>query len=693
MRKLLWWVLAAVLVLPAVLAFLLVLMPFTLLKWPAAAAIGAALDRKVTIGGPIDVDLFNPTRLVAEGVRVANADWAGDRPFLALGKVALELDTAKLGDGVLVVRRLSLDAPELNLARNAAGAWNWPSVGGAEPTPTGDHPPPASPSKWRFLVERLDIAGGALTYDEPGRAQPRRFAPIDLDVRRVPDGEALDVKGRIVGATGPATIEGRVEDMAALEAGKGSPLRLRLEAPGGRLGVEGRIGGETPLDLRLAAHVDRPGTLARWAGDGVAMPREMPDAIDLKAGLIGDFGAVALRGLDLETGGLAVKGDLALDLDPAERPRVTGALDLGRIEALSDGAFATPGATPRGERPDAKEGWPTDPVDWPVPLPLDLDLNLVYARLGLGGIGIENGTGHLYADSLITRLEIAGADALGGGLDAEASLRREGAGPPKLGFVLDGKGLSLGPLLAALGARGLEGKVDLALDLAASGASIDEAVRGLNGTGRLRLEEGRIADAAAFDTALSLLAGETTRGDAPIQAATGLGVENGVAHTDGLAGTFAGLDVAGEGTVDLPERRLALRLDPTTSKGQSPPSVAGDGSPLGRLFGGGGILGLGLFKDVRLVVEGPWRDLACRVAVDGETSGDLRDPKAAAAFAAGLVARDPVRRRLGGTDRVGGALAKTLGEAAAKRLGEDLGKALGAGAAPLVDRLLGSGRP
>ena len=60
---------------------------------------------------------------------------------------------------------------------------------------------------------------------------------------------------------------------------------------------------------------------------------------------------------------------------------------------------------------------------------------------------------------------------------------------------------------------------------------------------------------------------------------------------------------------------------------------------------------------------------------------------------AGLVARDPVRRRLGGTDRVGGALAKTLGEAAAKRLGEDLGKALGAGAAPLVDRLLGSGRP
>ena len=668
MRKLLWWALAVVLVLPVVLACLLVIMPFTLLKWPAATAISAALDRKVTIEGPIDFDLFAPTRLAAAGVSVANADWAGDQPFLAVGKVALELDTAKLGDGVLVVRQLSLEAPEINLTRNDAGDWNWPSLGKPRPEPTDGHPRPEAPSKWRFLVERLDVKGGSLTYKEPGNDRSRRFAPIDLDVARAKDGKALDVKGRVVGTTGPAGIEGRVDDMTALEAGESSPLRLSLKAPGGHLEVEGRIGGETPLDLRLAAHADEPGTLARWAGDAVAKPKEMLKAIDFKTGLVGDFKALALRDLDLKMGELAVKGDLALDI--TKRPRVTGALDLGRLELpASRASDASSGAGGSGTS-GSGTSWPTDSIDWPVPLPLDLDLNLAYARLGLGKFALNDGTGHLYGDSLITQLRLASADALGGALDVEASLRREGEGPPKLALVANGKGLGLGPLLAAFKSGGLEGKADFALDVAATGASVDEVVRGLNGTARLETADARIGDpgaAGALGAALGLLGGSD---DAPIKLASGFGIENGVAHTDGLAGTLAGLAAKGDGMIDLPERRLDIRLDPTPAKG----------SPLNGL------------DSVGLRVEGPWRDLAWRVAVDGATSGDLRDPKTAAGFVAGLVAKGTLGQGAGGADGVGDALAKSLGGEAARQLGDHLGQALGAGAGPLVDHLLGSGQ-
>ena len=483
MRKPILWGLAVLLLLPVALIALLLLLPASLLKGPASAALGKALGRDVEIAGDFEFSLFNPTRFEANGVRIADAAWR-DRttPLFATERVVLELDTGRLTDGVLAVRRLDFNAPELHLARNEEGKWNLPTTSGGGSSSDGGLPA----SGWGFQVERVRVAGGGLTIAGPDRERPRRFDQIAF-LARAADGGALTFEGRAVGATGPATIEGRIDDVAAIKDGTASPVEADLKAPGGRARVEGRVGGEPVLDLRVEAETEAPADLARWAGDDVALPERLPRAATLTTDLKGDTTRFALDKLRLKTDELDVNG--ALDVALKGRPKVMGRLDLGEVAVKEVG----PDTGKDSSKQDDGAGWPEREIAWPVPLPLDLDVDLAFDRLTWRDVDLRDGAGHLFADDRAVRLRVGAIGTFGGKVTGTMEAVREAKGPPVLRLELDGDDFEMGPIAAVVAPDlGLSGRGKGKLDLTTSGASIADLVRNLNGEARVVADGSRL---------------------------------------------------------------------------------------------------------------------------------------------------------------------------------------------------------
>ncbi len=686
MRKPILWGLAVVLLLPVALIALLLLLPASLLKGPASAALGKALGRDVEIAGDFEFSLFNPTRFEANGVRIADAAWR-DRttPLFATERVVLELDTGRLTDGVLAVRRLDFNAPELHLARDEAGKWNLPTTFGGGSSNGGK---PAS--GWGLQVERVRVAGGGLTIDGPGRERPRRFDRIAF-LAQAADGGALTFEGRAVGATGPATIEGRIDDVAAIKDGTASPVEADLKAPGGRARVEGRVGGEPVLDLRVEAETEAPADLARWAGDDVALPERLPRAATLTTDLKGDTTRFALDKLRLKTDELDVNG--ALDVALKGRPKVAGRLDLGEVAVGRVGPDT-------GEDSSGQDGWPEREIAWPVPLPLDLDVDLAFDRLTWRDVDLRDGAGHLFADDRAVRLRVGAIETFGGKVAGMMEAVREAKGPPSLRLELDGDDFEMGPIAAVVAPDlGLSGRGKGKLDLTASGASIADLVRNLNGDVRLVTDgvEAKNEDALGMvRQGLALLTGAPAALDPkgpPARVEIDVAVQDGVARSKTLRVDLIDLKIDGDATANLPERRIEARLTPITpEEGQS--GQSNGANPLGGLLPGslasllaaeGGLMGAGLFDDVVLVADGPWQDIAYSVELDGKRSGDLRDSGTLEKLGGEIATK--AQGRLGEGGRQQGAEGSTQ---------QDDGAVEGAiedAASQLLDRLLNGGKP
>jgi len=105
-----------------VLAVVVLLFPWNALRGPVAKYVSARLDRTVTIGA-LDVDLGRRVRVDAQGVTVANVDWAAERPMIDAVRVVVWFTWTGLFIGAPA--KLRFEDARVALERNAAGEDNW----------------------------------------------------------------------------------------------------------------------------------------------------------------------------------------------------------------------------------------------------------------------------------------------------------------------------------------------------------------------------------------------------------------------------------------------------------------------------------------------------------------------------------------------------------------------------------------
>jgi AsmA protein len=637
MRKFLFVLLGLVVVLIGAALIVPFLVPTDTYKQQIAREVENATGRSLTIEGPLRFTILPQLGIEAQQVTLANPPGSTSPKMVRLKALEVELKVWPLLHGTLEVDRFVLVEPEIDLEVDAQGKPNWefgapPAERPAEPSEQPGEPAQPAPRGPGGIDEAsggmlreirlgdVRIENGALTYRNAQDGSSERLTAINMTLRlpdlqsRLEADGALDYKGQII------TLRLSADQPAALLQGGASPVALSVETTPAKIGFEGQLdNGASPaatgsLDLDVSSIRD----LAAWLAEPLAFEGEGLRTLKIAAQLDAGPQRVALTDATIGLDAIEARGELVADLSGAV-PKLDGHLDLGAVDLdpylPPPGEDASGSGDPAGE---ASAGWSDEPIAVPpiggaeVDFALSLDsLTMREIEIGRTVLGLKLAGNTLSA--ALQEMALYGGKATG---NLEVAVA-DGVPAIRQQFQLDG--LNALPFLTAVaGLDQLEGTASARLDVASSGGSELQLVRGLNGNGAVTFTDGALVGiniaAMVRNVATAFLdpgAGEQRKTDFGELAGT-FAIRDGLLTNDDMTLQAPVLRVNGRGRVDLPARTLTYLLEPkaaATLEGQ-----------------GGAQQVAGVL--VPVIVEGPWDDLSYRPDLSGVLESALQSPEA-----------------------------------------------------------------
>ena len=107
--------LSAILTLLVVISGLLLYLDVDAFRGPMERRLSVALAREVQLGGPISLELSPTPRLVVEGVRVRNPDWASRKDLAIIDRLKVKANLWPLLDGELEILAMEFHGVDLLL--------------------------------------------------------------------------------------------------------------------------------------------------------------------------------------------------------------------------------------------------------------------------------------------------------------------------------------------------------------------------------------------------------------------------------------------------------------------------------------------------------------------------------------------------------------------------------------------------
>lgn len=200
--------------------------------------LSAALNRGVHIG-KLEASLFNGGA-VAEKISIADDPAFNKGPFLQASalKVGLQL-IPLIFSRRMEVTAITLEQPEIVLLKNAAGKWNYSTLGAASPAKT--NPATSGSSASELSIDKFEITDGKVTVGQSSShaaVRERTYRNVHLVARNISPGSVM-----------PFTL-------SAVTPGSGA---LELEGHAGPLNHTDSA--RTPFDIGLnLKHADLGGT-------------------------------------------------------------------------------------------------------------------------------------------------------------------------------------------------------------------------------------------------------------------------------------------------------------------------------------------------------------------------------------------------------------------------------------------------
>jgi len=394
----------------------------------------------------------------------------------------------------------------------------------------------------------------------------------ELSLRRTSDGLPLEVALEGAYNSVPFKADGAVGLIRDLVGAAPYPVRLSLAVGGATLDIEGSIAEPITgqgIDLKVQA---RGQNLAEL---GAAVGTELPalGPYDLSAQITQDGQRFKLTALTAKIGGSDIAGNATLTLGD-KRPALSGSftsanLNLGDL-APAGGAAAAPAAA--GGRYIFTE----DPLS--LPLPLD-GLKAADAKIKLNAKRLVLPNGLAFTDLDLALSLQGGKLALdpfssgfsGGTLTGSVSLDAGKTAPP-LAVKLSAAGIDYGGLLTSLEVTdGFTGGFDAEIDLRGAGASPRAIAAGLGGRIEVTGGEGSISNnlvQAAGAGLTGMLSGWTeANSDLRVNCiVVRLPIKDGEVMGEAILLDTAAVTVGGEGTIDLRDETLHLKVTPNAKK-------------------------------------------------------------------------------------------------------------------------------
>jgi len=342
-------ILAAIAVLIVLIVAAAALLPSSFWRWLIIHEVASKTGRPVSIDGAVTVHLFtlNP-RLIVEGFTLGNAPWASDKPMTAVGKFDATLSLKSLLTLHVIFPRVAIDAPAIDIERDASGRANWEFSHAAAKSSSGASAPLHLP-----VIQELNLTNGTLTAVDRVRKLTFSGQVSVQENQKAADNHALKLRGSGTLNAKPFQLVLDGEPLIGVLPSKPYSFETSISAADIKLHAEVRI--SHPFDLAaLEATFRLSGSdLADvYYLTGLALPNTPP--YEVSGTMVRDklrFKVDDFRG---RLGSSDIGGNLAVDTGP-KRPKLTATLVSKQLNmadlAAPLGTEATPALKPNSLAP------------------------------------------------------------------------------------------------------------------------------------------------------------------------------------------------------------------------------------------------------------------------------------------------------------------------------------------------------
>ena len=557
-------------------------------------AVETATGRDVVINGDVGVIYWPVLGVRAGDVTIANVEGGRAPAFIAAEEIDVGVELRPLLDREVRVQRLVLQRPQIALEVGAEGRPNWVLTRRArEGAPPGEQPVNVS----RMSLRGVRINDGEVSYFDARRQQGWVIGDVDLGTALTALDEPMRARGSVLYNEQRVELDVQVQEPGAAMRGEVTPLSIDIESElldaefdGQTLAASGELGGTMrangPSLRHLAAWMGSPlqggvgfeqfaVTGRIGVGGGAYQFTNTGFALDLVRGR-GDFVLSELRGRPYLSGRLEL-----FDFD--FNPYLTGQAPPAAADApQAVAAAADPEASPSAEiaaveaprrAVDIREAPSERPIDFSGLRAFNADLELATAAVLIQRMRIDRARANLVLNDGYLAATLHSASLYGGSgrgrfeIDARtADVRIE----QDLAFNnLDARRF----LGDAINFTNIEGRAEVALNVRAQGRTQSQLLASADGRTHVEIVSGVLhgVDLGGVATTIrNALRGELIAPEARTQfqgfSAT-FAIADGVLASDNVSFNTPDLRIPGMGIIDVPRRRLDLRLSPRSPRG------------------------------------------------------------------------------------------------------------------------------
>ncbi len=517
------------------------------------SAISARVERatgsRMTIAGASSVALWPSPKLTLNDITLGDPAAADGHGRVTIGRITADMTFASLWSGHPEITTLGIDRPVLSVPLLRERTAPSPSAKPAAPTPEADV----------VAIDRVTVTDGTISLFNLHDHVDDRIEGVNADA--------------VIGGDRDVAIAGRVNAGEHL-------VTFNIKA--------------APAPERQTMPVEMT-----WNAPGL-----LPGPLSAKAEVRRNGAVILINGVSGALGEGAFNGWASVDL--ASKPLVKLDLDFQKLDI----------APPRGSIAPPSQPWSNVSVDLGGLNYVDLQARLSAADLNVGDVHIAPAAIDATLERGVLKCRFANLGAYDGQGNGDVSVDVSG-GAPAYTLRSDLTGVRALPLLQGLaGFDKLDGRLQAKLALQSSGASQRAIMSNVDGTVFAVFRDGALRGVNVAAMIRSLTSGTLSGWQEQKQQATDLTqlaasfrVDKGQATTSDLNLVGPLVRVTGGGTINLPEKSLAFRVEPKlvmTTEGQ------------GRT---GDPVGLG----IPVVIDGPWAE----PHIYPDVAGILDNPDAA----------------------------------------------------------------
>ena len=577
-------------------------------------AVENATGRQMRIEGDVGVSYWPVLGLRAETITLANVAGGRAPAFIAAEAINVGVRIRPLLDRQVVVERLVLQRPQIALEVDAQGRPNWVL---APPRGTGPARPPTEPAidLARTTLRGVTISDGEVSFFDARRASGWVIGDVDIRTALESFDQPMQVDGSVRFADQPVRLDMEIGRPGAMLRGELTPLTVELQSElvtaefqGATVASSGDVAGTLrangPSLRRLSAWLGSPiqGAVGfeQFAVSGRVQVSagaytfsNAGFALDRISGR-GDFVLSEYRGKPHLSGRLEV---FDFDLNPyltGQAPPPAPAAEVAAAAEAPQPSAAAPSAEIAAVDPaprvlDVQAAPSETPISFAGLRAFNADIDLTTAAVLVHRMRIDRSRSSLvlndgYLTGTVNSMALYGGSGTGrfeiDTREADASIVQDFAfsGLDARRFLTD-----------AINFNNIEGRAELALNLRTRGRTQSALIGALDGSTHLEVVSGTLhgVDLGGVSTTIrNALRGELIAPEATTRfqglSATFL-ISDGVLASDDISFNTADLRIPGIGLIDLPRRRLDLRLAPRSPRGGIvfPFAIRGPWSQLG----------------------------------------------------------------------------------------------------------------